>query len=534
MDSFNSLMRLSKPKLLIKKIKVLRFNWDFIIAARFYLIICIGINPLIYFITHLTYFSILGMMSLGISILLLLKYVFLTNRRISVRSFNLMMIVLFIITINFVFGLIIYYIHGNLYFFFMLLGFLLCSLIFFIIMMRYKLLTKMNASLNAQYDKWKNTNKGTLDQKTLFNSLLLLWLIISMNLIILPYPFYILENGQSYFTTKINPHPQREFGIWTYGQSLNDKNSEDPEYISDKALEMLADSDVYLIYGLNEEKLESRLIKNLNRCRDNGIEVHISINPTKDAFTNIWTFNSLKDEVIEILDYLQFHDFMNETITTLVYDMEAPPKEAFPHYGLNMNKVIKLRRYFEIQDDFERFNRKLRKDYDLKVRITTDISQGIDRKDGDIDLSILSGLMYDEHADMAYMIYRRNLFGRNHILDALKVLNDEDIIILNAWRELDHHCWDDIECAIEDARLVLGYPEKSYKLEIWELASFLYSFGEKGLYSLVDAINERVSEWDNIRAWNFFPYSLYWECVFLGMMYIDLFGSLLRIIFLVF
>ncbi|MFX0070441.1 MAG: hypothetical protein ACFFAO_05055 [Candidatus Hermodarchaeota archaeon] len=343
-----------------------------------------------------------------------------------------------------------------------------------------------------------------------------------------------MENGNFFTNTEFNQKPHRDFGIWTYGQSLNDDNINEPEYVSNKTLKKLAEADVYFIYGLTENKLESKLVKNLNRCKEYGIEVHLSINPIKYAYTNIWTFESFKDEVEEVLDYLQDHDFLNNTITTLVYDMEAPPKNAFPHYGLNIKNVNKLNEYYEVQEEFQKFNNYIQKEYDLKIRITTDFSQGLDLKDNDIDLSTFSGLMFDDEADMAYMIYRRNTFGRNQLLDAFRVLNDGDIIILNAWRDIGSLCWKNLKCALKDVQLVLGYSEKSFRLEIWDLANFIYSYGEKGLIDLVEAIQKDTSEWSKIEVWNIFPYNFYWDTIFFGMICLDMFGPTLRIVFRIF
>ncbi|MCG3260126.1 MAG: AAA family ATPase, partial [Candidatus Heimdallarchaeota archaeon] len=94
------------------------------------------------------------------------------------------------------------------------------------------------------------------------------------------------------------------------------------KYIDDKTLEMLGDADVYFIYGVNEKKIGSKLIENLNRCKQHDIEVHISVNPLRLSYTNIWTFERLRDETEEVLDFLRKNNFLEDTITTLVYDME--------------------------------------------------------------------------------------------------------------------------------------------------------------------------------------------------------------------
>jgi hypothetical protein len=130
------------------------------------------------------------------------------------------------------------------------------------------------------------------------------------------------------------------------------------------------------------------------------------------------------------------------------------------------------------------------------------------------------------------MVYRSNHKGKNYILDHFNFLQDGDTIILNAWKDLGSLCWKKIGCVVNDAYLVLGYPEKSFKLEIWELANFLYSFGENGLWILVDAINLDVSDWPEIQVWNVFPYNIIWDGIFLTIIIIDLYGPLFRMTFL--
>ena len=156
----------------------------------------------------------------------------------------------------------------------------------------------------------------------------------------------------------------------------------------------------------------------------------------------------------------------------------------------------------------------------------------MDSNDGDDDLVRLYGLMDFKNAKMSYMVYRRNAFGRNEILDHCKILSDGDIIILNAWKYPGYMCWKDIGCAIFDCRLVLGYPNKSFRLEIWELGLFITSFGIEGLKDFVKAICDTdSSEWPLIIIWNDFPYSIYWDAVFFGVIILDVYSPLFRFLF---
>ncbi|MFX1443093.1 MAG: hypothetical protein ACFFHV_06740, partial [Promethearchaeota archaeon] len=73
--------------------------------------------------------------------------------------------------------------------------------------------------------------------------------------------------------------------------------------------------------------------------------------------------------------------------------------------------------------------------------------------------------------------------------------------------------------------------KKSFRLEIWDLSYFLLCFGENGLTALIDAINEEVSDWSDVIVWNTFPYSFFWDCIFIMYITIDLYGPLFRVIY---
>ena len=508
-------------------------KWNLSIALRLYNIIFLLFFPIIFFLFHLRYLSPTGIIIFGFGSWLVFRYVLFASKNGPVRFLKGFFIISMVIVLNFIFSLRYYIMNGNLIF--IVFGISICigSLLYFVIMIIFRPFLKINLGVNSR-KKW--TFKGKYYQITnrAFKRLLVFWLMFSISLMVIPYPVYVQNYKFFNNSQHINTSPNRDIGIWTYGQSLNDDNVHEPEYIHDHTLEFLGKNNVYLIYGLNVEKLDSRLIRRLLRCKEHGIEVHVSVNPLKLSYTNVWTFESLRSEIEEVLDYLKCHNLTGDLITTLVYDMEVMPDVKFPFYGLDTNKIDKLNEYNEIQMKFRRFNNYIRDEYDLKIRITTDVSQGFDFMDGDDDLSFFSGLLSYEKAEMAYMVYRRNTLGQNIILDHCKFLNEGDIIILNAWRDVGHHCWKSVDCAIRDSRLVLGYPKKSFRLEIWDLSYFLFSFGENGLTALIDAINEDVSEWSDEVVWNIFPYSFFWDCIFILYIIIDLYGPLFRAIYMIF
>ena len=342
-----------------------------------------------------------------------------------------------------------------------------------------------------------------------------------------------MVRNRSYFTyLPHNTSPETEFGIWTYGQSLNLGNEGDSEFLDNKSLDLLSDNGIYFVYGIHEPKVNSVFISNIRRCKYHKIEVHLSIGPKKWSYANIWSFDRLKDEIIYILNTCRAYDLLGNPITSIVYDMETIVDTPFPFYGFNSNRINQLKEYNEIQEEFIKFNDFLKYEYGLDVRITSDIFQGVDYMDGDNDLKNLWGLIEDKNAEMSYMVYRRNNMGQNQILDHLKFLNDGDTIILNAWKYLGYLCYENIECAIEDCRLVLGYPEKTFRLELWELFHFLESYEVEGLEKLIKAICEvKSKDWPPIMIRNHFPYSFYWDLVFIGIIMTDLYSSLFRLLY---
>lgn len=514
-----------KIKRISKKIDL----WEVNLTLRLYIILHILIFPIVFFFIHLNYFSPLGIIILGGASLLILRYVIFTSQKGSSKHFKIQFGIVFFIMLNYLIGLIYFINSRNLAYILLIPSIFIGSISFIVIALYLTPLKRINSFFTARVNIWKNNSKLFPNLDAFFKRITLLWLIISLGLIMIPYPIYFQG-----INTQINNNPHRDFGIWTYGQSFNEDKIGDPEYITNQTLEKLGKAKVYFVYGVNIEKIDSKLVKNLIRCRDHDIEVHISVNPIKVSYTNVWTFENFRDDIEEVLDYLDSHDLIGNPVKALVYDMEVMPDAKYPFYDFNQKVIAKLNEYDEIETKFRRFNNRIREEFDLEIRITTDISQGFDLKDGDNDLMVFSGLLSDEKADMAYMVYRRETLGQNVILDHCRFLKEGDIIILNAWRDFGSVCWKDLECAIKDAQLVLGYPKKSYRLEIWALSYFLISFGENGLVALVDAINQEVSEWSVVIVWNTFPYSFWWDFIFFGYIIIDLYGPIFRLIYKIF
>ena len=522
---------------MIKKLKKTirsheRTCWDLLIAFRLYIIFFILIYPLIFFIVLLKYLSVVGIVILGFSFWFIIKYVLFESRKKQIGLFFSMLLITCIISANFFFGLIISIIQMNVIS--IILGIFIClgSTIYFLIMISQRPFRKINCELTKKKSEWSMRGKNKIYRISIFRHSLVFWLLISNTLLLLPYPIYIHSPKNSTIFLNQNPYPDTEFGIWTYGQSLDDRKEDEDEYLDNKSLQMLSDAGIYFIYGINERNFDSKFIHRITRCKDYNIEVHLSINPNFWTYTNIWSFSDLKDEIEEILMICKDFNFLGDPITTFVYDMETIIDTPFPFYGFNLDYVNKIKEYHRIQKKFIEFNDYIKFNYDLDVRITTDIFQAVDFNDGDNDLMTLLGLMEDNNADMSYMVYRRNNFGQNQILDHMRFLHSGDRIILNAWKYAGYLCWKNIDCAIQDCRLVLGYPDKTFKLEIWELSHFLVSYGIDGLEKLVEAICEvDSSDWPPIVVTNRFPYSFFWDTVFYGIIMIDVYGPLFRFLY---
>ena len=331
-----------------------------------------------------------------------------------------------------------------------------------------------------------------------------------------------------------NAAPARTgFGIWTYGKPLDKDREGASTYLDDKTLSLLGDAGVYFVYGLRQKDIGPELVERLGRCQAAGIEVHVSVTPMAEdiEFVNIWSFERLRDEIEEVLAFLGAAGLLGDPVTTLVYDMEPLVEKPFPLYGKDWAVIRQLRRYGAVQRQFVEFNRYVREDYGLEVRICSSLVQAIDPRDGDDDLTCLFGLMGDAQASMSYMTYRRGDFGRDYIVDHCRLLNDGDTIILNAWKEKDHFCWGDLQCAIDDARLVLSCADKDFGLEIWALWYFLKSYGAEGLRAFTEALSGDPSEWPAVEVRHEGLRSVAWRLLLTGTSVLDSFGPLFRVAF---
>jgi len=395
--------------------------------------------------------------------------------------------------------------------------------IFTILFFTLNLLTKNNKLISI----FQKFNNKILYRKNFWRVMILL-LIISILFIFIPIKIKTIKVSKDRNIQSI--------GIWTYGKPFDLENGEE-YYMDNETLQFLSSKNIYFIWGgINRNKLNTYLISNFTNFKNLGIKLHIWISPIEKnlSFFNLWSFENLTNEIKFILSYFDNFSLIGDPITTIVYDMEGIPDAYFPLYGMNSFILSKIKEYYEVQKKFIEFNQWIHENYNLNIRICTDIYQAYDLIDGDSDLISIWGLFNDYHTytDYSFMIYRRNNMGLNYILDSLNLIDTNSTIILNSWKEKDHFCWNDLNCALNEAKLVLDYPKKQFNLEIWCLYYFLKSFKISGLIKFINSIFSNDENYLQIEIRNQFPYSFYSDLLLIGIGYLEKFSSLFRLLYL--
>ena len=503
--------------------------WDLIIGLRLYLILIFLLAPAIYIIIYVGIYSPILLLILGLSIWLIFNFVIFESRK-SPKLLDLLGFILLIpssstIYLNFLLGLIIAVNHSLIGGIFINSSICIGSIIYFFIILSKCPFKRINDYFTSYLSNWAQRRSYKRIKKHILLISLFTFFLVSSSLIFIPTPVYVQKQH--------NDKSNQRIGIWTYGTPLDLSRENQSRFIDNDTLQMLSNNNIYFVYGTSKNKIGTGLLEDINRCRIFDIEVQLYISPTTDdyEFVNIWTFEDLRTEIEEVLDFLNESNFIGDPITTLVYDMEADPIKNFPNYGGDPNTINKLAQYYTFQELFNEFNKKIETNWGLKIRICSDTLQAIDFFDGDDDYINFWGLLSYEGATMSYMIYRRNNFHQNYVLNHCRLLKEGDTIILNSWKFEDYFCYGDIDCAIEDAQMVLGYPGKTLNLEIWALWYFLGSYGVEGVHSLIDALTSDRSTWPAIEIKNIFPYSFYWDILFYGVVLLDLYAPLFRLSF---
>lgn len=494
--------------------------WDLIISLRLYVITLFLLLPIIILSIQLVYIQPVNLIILGFSVLLIIRFVLFEPRIYSMRYQKISLILLIpcvcAIFFNFLLGLIIHIIHLNFIGIIDPLIISIVSFVYYIFMVPKKRFKKINERLISWRSKWVCRAKNTILRRHIISFGVLLWLLISTLLIFIPRPIYIQKGPSSIKEQKI--------GIWSSFKSD----------IPNETMQKIADANIYFITTVNEKNLGPSLEDWLNKCKSFDIDVHISLSVEANGvykFVNIWTIEDLMKDIETILEWFDENNFLGDPITTAVYDMEGLIDLNFIEYLLHDESRAKLSEYYKLQDIFITFNNHLREDYNLNVQICGDFSQGFDQKDLDNDIASFYGLLSDVDASRSYMIYRKDLYDLNYVLDSCRLFNKGDTLIINSWKFKGCKCWENINCMIEEARLVLGYPEKEYNLEIWDMNNFLESYGIDGLYDFIEEITKDPLDWPVIYVWYRFPSSEYIDLVFYFYALLDLYSPILKFSF---
>ncbi len=505
-------------------------RWDILIAARLYAIITFIILPVAHVSIQLEYLQPVGLIIMGFAAWLILKFVLLEARTASRRFLNVSLAFLVpasaAIFVNFLSGLLINMARDNPGGSVLALCIVVGAGLYFPAMIIAHPLRGLNsraASMKSREGKFHLLRKYSLEL------LLVCWTLISIGILTLPYRTHFQDPPE-----KTPGAGATRLGFWTGDQFFDRQRAGPGRYVSDDMLEKFGGAGVYLVYsGIRTHEMRGNMVRDFIRCREHGVEINVSFAPTVRGYTyvNIWTFESLKDQIEEVLSFLQDNGLLGDPVTTLVYDMEPPTGKFFPLYGWDPETVAGLREYYRVQKVFREFNRHVREDYGLDVRICSETFQAIDPRDRDDDLIALYGVLSDDMALMSHMIYRRAYFAENYVLDSARYLKNNDTIILNSWKFEGYQCWGDIDCAIKDARLVAGYPGKNFNVEVWALCYFLDSFGKDGLFEFVDAVTADKSAWPRIEVNNSWPESPLWDLAFIGIATLDIYGPVFRAVF---
>jgi len=502
-------------------------KWDILIAARLFAISTFIILPVAHVTIRLKYIQPVGVIITGFATWLILKFVLFETRTASDRFLNLSLLFLVpascAIFVNFLAGLFINMAHQNsgglLFSFCVVIG----ACVYFPAMI---FLRPLN-SLNSRAASFRSGSSFL--KKNALKIALISWVLISIAILTLPYQTYLRASPEKSDESK----PAR-LGFWTGDQFFNEETAGPGRYVSDEMLAKFGASGVYLVYsGMRTDEIGDYMIRDFTRCREHGVEVNVSVSSMGkgDSFVNMWTFENLVDQLEEVLSFLDDNGFLGDPITTLVYDMEPPVGRFFPLYGRDREVIKKIPEYYRVEKLFHEFNRHVREDYGLDVRICAETFQALDPRDGDDDLVALYGTLSDESAQRSFMIYRRADFAENYVLDSARYLDKNDTIILNSWKFEGYQCWGDLDCAVNEARLAAGYPGKNFNLEVYALCYFLDSYGKDGLFAFIHSVTGDKSAWPEIEVKNQWPRSLLWDLAFIGISTLDIYGPVFRLVF---
>ncbi len=494
--------------------------WDLLIAIRLYLIVLFLILPSILLSVYLFYIQPGSIIILGLSALIIVRFILFEPRKMRKKSlkFSLLMLVPLtcMIFLNFLLGFLNQLILINLAGIVLPLSICIISILYFTIVILKKPFKGLNTRLIAWLEQWSSRGARTRIKKHIIPFISLCWLLITTFMLFIPYPFYSQKSPTTIEGQRV--------GIWV-GSGTD---------LPNETMQMIADADIYFVTSGRISSLGPNMTAWLNRCKNYDIEVHFSVSTNYTGyytFVNLWTIEDIITDSFYILDWFNASGFLGNPITTIVYDMEAVLNLAGGEYFYNREILDKLSEYRVLEQKFKDHNRYIEDHYNLSIQIVGEFVQGFDMPDGDDDITSYYGLLNDDQVTMSYMIYRKDFFEINYVLDSLRLFDEGDTIIINSWKFAGTKCWQDIDCVIEEGRLVLGYPGKKYNLELWRIDNFLDSYGIEGLHEFVEAVTSDPSTWADINIWHRSPYSELFDIYSFFFSILDLYTPLVKALF---
>jgi len=342
-----------------------------------------------------------------------------------------------------------------------------------------------------------------------------------------------------------------EIGFWTYGAPLDDQPYEDTglEHLSNEALDFMGKNNIYIIFGITDEALDSEnkdiwpdgylkghlnFTDRLQRCKDNGVKVHICINhrywDKPYTFSNIWTIEDTLKDCFQLKELLETYNLWKNPVDTLVFDIEPVIAYYTSFYGLlnpklgnPINNMDKLRYYNEIIEEFIDNIEIFVKDWEINIELCHIGMDLYDKIDGDDDLHRIWGLIdaeTNENIQRSYMIYRGDLLSQKFLIDSMDMMNDNDIVIISAFDEGSFY-HDDVNFAINDGLLVKNYPKKDLHLQVWCLYRFINAYGEDAIIDFIKGVKDDAPAYYSLSN----IYSFINDALYFFYLYIDIFFS---------
>lgn len=385
-------------------------------------------------------------------------------------------------------------------------------------------------------EKIRNWRKN-LHVRINFSFLIVVVILILVNYIIpfISIPVPVRERTEENFS----------LGFWTYGAPVDDQPYKDTgvENLGEDTLDYMGYNNVYLIWGVTPDAVEVNdgfLNGHLNfeerliRCKNHNVKVHLCFSR---YFANIWTIEEALSNISVIKTFLEEKGLWGDPVDTITFDIEPVVEYFFTFYGIFNGdflgfpqKLSQLRNYDRILQDFQNNISMYLNEWDVNIELCHMGVNPLDHPDGDDDLYRLWGLIdypVGPKVKRSYMMYRGSAFSSKMIVDAMDIINDNDIVILSGFENEQEIYYNNFQEAVNDGRLVKYYPKKNLNLQIWSLYRFIRAYGEDAVIDYIEAINT-----DSQASYNpFNMFSLVSDAWYFASSYLDIFFSSLLLLF---